>query len=126
RPHAGLSGYICQWLGGYSGGLESIAGVLIADYWLFRRKQLELAGLYKVQGAYTYSGGWNWRAVAATLIGCALAWGGLVIPFMRPLYDYAWFVGFLASGAVYLALMKGAPAAYASGSLEANAEADGD
>src|SRR5215813_2400941 len=126
RLLADPSGYIFQWLGGYSGGLGSIAGVLIADYWLFRRKQLELAELYKVHGAYTYAGGWNWRAVAATLIGCALVWGGLVIPFMRPLYDYAWFVGFLASGAVYLALMKGAPAAYASGSLEANAEADGD
>jgi len=126
RLLADPSGYIFQWLGGYSGGLGSIAGVLIADYWLFRRKQLELADLYKVQGAYTYSGGWNWRAVAATLVGCGLAWGGLVIPFMRPLYDYAWFVGLFASGGVYLALMKGAPVTYSQSSLEANAEADGD
>jgi nucleobase:cation symporter-1, NCS1 family len=126
RLLADPSGYIFQWLGGYSGGLGSIAGVLIADYWLFRRKQLELADLYKVHGAYTYSGGWNWRAVAATLIGCALAWGGLVIPFMRPLYDYAWFVGLLSSGAAYLALMKVAPVVYTSTSLEAKAEAEGD
>ena len=28
------SGYIFKWLLGYSGGLGSIAGVLIADYWL--------------------------------------------------------------------------------------------
>jgi nucleobase:cation symporter-1, NCS1 family len=126
RLLADPSGYIFQWLGGYSGGLGSIAGVLIADYWLFRHKQLELADLYKVHGAYTYSGGWNWRAVAATLLGCALAWGGLVIPFMRVLYDYAWFVGFFASGVVYLALMKSAPVAYRQRSVEASAEADGD
>jgi NCS1 family nucleobase:cation symporter-1 len=42
--------------------------------------------------------------MSATAIGCALAWGGLVVPPMRPLYDYAWFVGFLASGAAHLAL----------------------
>ena len=37
-------------------------------------------------------------------IGCALAWSGLVIGSLRPLYDYAWFVGFIASAAVYVAL----------------------
>jgi NCS1 family nucleobase:cation symporter-1 len=126
RLLADPSGYIFQWLGGYSGGLGSIAGVLIADYWLYRRKHLELADLYKVNGIYTYAGGWNWRAVAATLIGCALAWGGLVIPIIRPLYDYAWFVGLFASGAVYLALMKSSPVVYSSSRLEAKAEADGD
>ena len=126
RLLADPSGYIFQWLGGYSGGLGSIAGVLIADYWLFRHKQLKLADLYKVQGAYTYHRGWNWRAVAATLIGCALAWGGLVIPAIRPLYDYAWFVGLFSSGAVYLALMKSVPVGYPSKVIEAKAEADGD
>ena len=25
-------------------------------------------------GAYTYNRGWNWRAVIATLLGCAAAW----------------------------------------------------
>ena len=34
------SGYIFTWLLGYSGGLGSIAGVLIADYWLVRRTEL--------------------------------------------------------------------------------------
>ncbi len=34
------SGYIYTWLLGYSGGLGSIAGVLVADYWLVRRRQL--------------------------------------------------------------------------------------
>jgi len=44
------------------------------------------------------------RAIGATLFGCALAWGGLLVPPMRPLYDYAWFVGFLAAGALHVAL----------------------
>ena len=107
RLLADPSGYIFNWLLGYSGGLGSIAGVLIADYWLIRKKHLELADLYKGQGVYTYSGGWNWRAVVATLLGCAMAWGGLVIHQLRPLYDYAWFVGLFVAGLVYVALMKG-------------------
>jgi NCS1 family nucleobase:cation symporter-1 len=45
--------------------------------------------------------------VVATLLGCALAWGGLVMPALRPLYDYAWFVGFFGAGLLYVAIMRG-------------------
>jgi nucleobase:cation symporter-1, NCS1 family len=98
------SGYIFTWLLGYSGGLGSIAGVLIADYWLVRRTELSLEDLYLPDGVYRYSAGWNWKAVLATAVGCALAWGGLVIPALEPLYDYAWFVGFFAAGLLYWGL----------------------
>ena len=97
------SGYIFTWLLGYSGGLGSIAGVLIADYWVVRRTRLRLEDLYLPEGAY---GGWNWRAVAATLGGCALAWGGLVVPALKPLYSYAWFVGFAVAFALHALLMR--------------------
>ncbi len=107
RLLADPSVYIFTWLLGYSGGLGSIAGVLIVDYWLVRRRRLRLEDLYLADGAYTYHRGWNWRAVAATAIGCALAWGGLVIPALGRLYDYAWFVGLLISGAVYWMLSGG-------------------
>ncbi|MCI0390662.1 MAG: NCS1 family nucleobase:cation symporter-1 [Acidobacteria bacterium] len=101
--------YIFTWLVGYSGGLGSIAGVLIVDYWLVRNKQLVLGDLYRTQGAYTYAGGWNWRAIVATVLGCALAWGGLIVPAMRPLYDYGWFVGFGTSAVMHYVLMKAFP-----------------
>ncbi len=100
------SGYIFTWLLGYSGGLGSIAGVLIADYWIVRKTQLRLEDLYLPDGAYRYASGWNGRAVAATLLGCALAWGGLLFPPLKPLYDYAWFVGFGVAFAVYAVLMR--------------------
>jgi NCS1 family nucleobase:cation symporter-1 len=106
RLLADPSGYIFTWLLGYSGGLGSIAGVLIADYWIVRRRRLALEDLYLTDGAYRYSGGWNVPATVATLAGCALAWGGLVIPALRPLYDYAWFVGFAVAGIVYLSLSR--------------------
>jgi len=40
----------------------------------------------------------------------AVALAGLLIPAVRWLYDYAWFVGFLVSGGIYYLLMQPAPA----------------
>jgi NCS1 family nucleobase:cation symporter-1 len=103
------SAYIFTWLNGYSGGLGSIAGVLIADYWLVRDKKLALGDLYRAKGVYAYTQGWNWRAVVATLIGCGLAWIGLIVPQLKQLYDYGWFVGFGASAVIHYVLMKAIP-----------------
>jgi NCS1 family nucleobase:cation symporter-1 len=116
------SAYIFTWLNGYSGGLGSIAGVLIADYWLVRNKNLALGDLYRARGIYTYASGWNWRAVAATLVGCGLAWVGLVAPAFKPLYDYGWFVGFGGAALVHLGLMKAFPP-HAKAMAKAEAEA---
>jgi nucleobase:cation symporter-1, NCS1 family len=106
RLLADPSGYIFSWLLGYSGGLGSIAGVLIADYWIVRKKKLALEELYLADGAYRYGSGWNWVAVVATLAGCALAWVGAFVPAMKPLYDYAWFVGFAVAFVLYVVLMR--------------------
>jgi nucleobase:cation symporter-1, NCS1 family len=106
RLLADPKGYIFTWLLGYSGGLGSIAGVLVADYWIVRKKTLDLRSLYLRDGSYP---AWNPAAVVATFGGCFLAWGGIVIPFLRPFYDYAWFVGFFAAGGVYTLLMRVRP-----------------
>jgi nucleobase:cation symporter-1, NCS1 family len=102
-----FSSYIFGWLVGYSGLLGPIAGVMIADYFIVRRSTLKLDDLYIRGGAYEYSSGVNWRAVAALSAGIALALLGLAIPPLRFLYDYAWFVGFGVAGAVYVLLMGG-------------------
>jgi nucleobase:cation symporter-1, NCS1 family len=104
------SGYIYKWLLGYSGGLGAIAGVLIADYYVVRRKELKLADLYLEGGAYRYQAGWNLPATVATLLGCAVAWAGFVLPQLARLSDYAWFVGFGLSAVAYLGLMRRRPA----------------
>ena len=66
---ADASGYIFTWLLGYSGGLGSIAGVLIADYWVVRRRQLRLEDLYLPDGVYRYrragTGARWWRRSSA-------------------------------------------------------------
>lgn len=104
------SAYIFGWLVGYSALLGPIAGVMIADYFLVRRRELNVEDLYRRNGAYEYSSGVNYRALAALVAGIAVALLGLVVPALRWLYDYAWFVGFLVAGTAYVALMQRAPA----------------
>lgn len=94
------------WLIAYSGFLGPVAGIFIVDYWLVRRGRLSLADLYDPDGRY---GRWNPRALVALAAGIAAALVGLVVPPLRVLYDYAWFVGFGAASAVYAATMRGTP-----------------
>jgi NCS1 family nucleobase:cation symporter-1 len=101
-----FSAYIFGWLIGYSGLLGPIAGIMIADYFILRHCELNVDALYRADGAYFYTGGINWRAVCALAGGIIVALTGLVVHPLRPLYDYAWFVGFFVAGGVYLALMR--------------------
>lgn len=100
--------FIFGWLGGYAAVLGPVAGIMICDYFIIRRKQLLVDDLYLRGSAYEYSAGFNWRAIAALVIGSGVALIGLVIPPVRFLYDYSWFVGFIVAFVVYLLLMPGA------------------
>ncbi len=101
-----FSAYIFGWLIGYSGLLGPIAGIMIADYFVYRRCKLDVDDLYCRGGRYEYKNGFNVRALLALSAGIAVALIGLVAPPLRWLYDYAWFVGFLIAGTIYLALMR--------------------
>jgi nucleobase:cation symporter-1, NCS1 family len=107
-PWLVLDMYI-DWLVSYSGLLGSVSGVLLADYWLLRRTELDLDGLYRSDGPYRYHRGFNLRAIAATLLGVAVVLAGKLIPGVEFLFTGAWFSGVLVSGGAYLLLMRGAP-----------------
>ena len=98
--------YIFGWLVGYSGLMGPIAGIMVCDYFLIRKTELDVNSLYHSEGAYHYTKGVNPRAVVALVFGVALALLGLVFKPLHHLYDFAWFVGFFASGFLYVALMK--------------------
>jgi NCS1 family nucleobase:cation symporter-1 len=93
--------YIFGWLVGYSGLLGPIAGIMITDYFLVRKTKLDIPGLYTRGGTYEYRNGINFKALLALAAGIVVALVGVVVPPLRWLYDYAWFVGFIVSGALY-------------------------
>ena len=101
-----FNSYIFGWLVGYSGLLGPVAGIMIADYFLLRKTNLDLRDLYRRGGAYEYKNGVNAKAMISLAAGVAVALSGLAVPELRPLYDYSWFVGFLIAGGFYCVLMR--------------------
>jgi NCS1 family nucleobase:cation symporter-1 len=97
--------YLFTWLVGYSGFLGPIAGILICDYFLIRKKIILLGDLYHRNGFYEFSGGFNWRGIGALAAGSGAAFAGLLFEPLRFLYNYAWFAGFAVGFTVYYALM---------------------
>ena len=55
---------------------------------------------------------------APVVAGVLIALAGLVVPSVRWLYDYAWFVGFFVSGGLYYALMRMQPQAIGADAME--------
>jgi NCS1 family nucleobase:cation symporter-1 len=118
KLYADASAYIFTWLIGYSSLMGAIGGILIADYWVLRKRELSVPDLFAVEGRYSYTRGINMRAMAALVLAiapvvpgflrAALTPGGVVASpnIFDTLYTYAWFVTFGISFAVYLMLMK--------------------
>src|SRR6266404_2068992 len=109
------SGYIFTWLVGYSALLGPIGGIMIADYYVLRHRQLHLGALYRSDGEYRYTNGFSIVAIVSLVVAILpnlpgyLATVKIVDPTSVPaffvrLYDYAWFVGFAIAFVVYLAL----------------------
>jgi NCS1 family nucleobase:cation symporter-1 len=98
--------FILGWLGGYAAFLGPVAGIMICDYFVIRRRVLQVDALYLRGGAYEYSSGFNWFAVIALALGAGTALVGLVVPSLRVLYDYSWFVGFAVAFGAYYIFMK--------------------
>ena len=98
--------FILGWLGGYAAFLGPIAGIMICDYFVIRRRGLLLDDLYLRGGAYEYWRGFNRPALAALAAGAGTALIGLAVPSLRGLYDYSWFVGFTISFVGYYVFMK--------------------
>ncbi len=113
-----MGAYIFTWLIGYSGLMGAIGGILICDYWLIRKRRIELTELYKTDGIYFYSNGFNWRAIAALAIAIAPVVPGFLraattpggqVPdpgFLDTLYTYAWFFTFGTAFVLYYLMMR--------------------
>jgi nucleobase:cation symporter-1, NCS1 family len=111
------NGYIFTWLIAYSALLGPIGGILIADYFVWRARRLNLADLYRADGEYRYSNGVSIVALIALIVGALPSVPGFLVqvkllkadnvaPWLVGLYNYAWFIGFGIAFVAYLAGRK--------------------
>jgi len=107
------------------------AGVVMADFFIRRRGQINVAELYAAPEASAY-GDINWSGIVAFVAGLIAGWSvqdGLVPALQGPIStgllggaDLSWLVGILVSGAVYLALGRRVSAASVPASARAASE----
>jgi NCS1 family nucleobase:cation symporter-1 len=81
----------------YGGVLSAICGILFADYYLIRKRRVNVPDLYKSNGQFRYAGGWNFAGIIAWIVGGLSAYA---------LSTYSFLVGWLVGAAVYYVLAK--------------------
>ena len=101
----GLEGRYVGWLLGYSSLLGPVAGIMVADFFIVKKQELDVKALYQSQGVY---GGYNLNGIIAWGIPVILAIIGVSQEsgLLRGLYDYGWFTGFLIGAVIYYVACK--------------------
>jgi NCS1 family nucleobase:cation symporter-1 len=87
-------------------------GVMLVDFYVIRRGQIDVQGLYDDPAVARY-GDINWAAIVAALVGLVAGWAweyGLVGFMQGPLarvtnnIDLSWLAAFVVSGGLYYVL----------------------
>jgi NCS1 family nucleobase:cation symporter-1 len=84
-----------------------IFGVIVVDYYLIRKAQINVPALYQEKGEFRFQGGWNVRAFVAAGVGAVFS---SILPVYGPagygaaLGPYTWFMGVIVSGLLYFAV----------------------
>jgi NCS1 family nucleobase:cation symporter-1 len=70
---ANFGSFLFDWLLLWMCWIAPLGGIMIADYWLVRNRELDLAELYNPDGIYKYSNGYNPYALGAWAVGTVLS-----------------------------------------------------
>lgn len=79
------------------GILTSIVGIMFADYYLLRKRRLNVEELYEIAGQYRYMNGFNLAGLTSWIIGGIIA---------NLLPTYSSLVGFAVGAILYYVLAK--------------------
>jgi NCS1 family nucleobase:cation symporter-1 len=100
---------INDFLGTLGAFLGPLFGILMTDYYLFRKQRVAIAELYRAHGGYSYTGGVNWRALLAFAVAAAVAAPIALLGTFASIAAFAWPIGVVIGGALYFVLMIGQP-----------------
>lgn len=95
---------IRYFVGGLGAFLGPLFGVLVIDYWIIRRGNVDVDALFTSsrRGPYFYRRGVNPRAVAACIPATAVSAVVALVPAMSDISPFSWAIGAVLGGATYL------------------------
>ncbi|EON96696.1 putative ncs1 allantoate transporter protein [Phaeoacremonium minimum UCRPA7] len=105
-------------MGGYAIFLAPVAGIICADYWIVKKRKIDIPALYDPYGRYRYWYGINWQAMIAFLVALGPNLPGLVYSVgstiggsyiyitegAKHIYSFDWLFGFVMSVFLYTGL----------------------
>lgn len=87
--------------------LAPIFGIMIVDYYLHRKEELNLTDLYDMEkGEYHFDNGWNTPAVKAFGIAALFSIATVWVPALSALNGFGWVVGAVLGGLIYHFIAK--------------------
>ncbi|NQD94235.1 NCS1 family nucleobase:cation symporter-1 [Pseudomonas sp. CrR25] len=88
--------------------LAPLYGIIVADYYLVRRQQLDLQHLFSAEAgtAYHYDGGWNRKAMVAFAIASVFSVASVWTPALSSLSGYSWLFGAMLGALFHYLLMR--------------------
>ena len=100
--------------------LAPLYGIIVADYYLVRKQQLNLQDLFSAKAGSTYyfDGGWNRKAMISFAVASVFSVASVWVPAVSQLHGYAWLLGALLGAVLHYALMHNAAALHKAKTAE--------
>jgi len=105
-PFAPWEGNAAAFVGAIGATMGPLLGIILADYYLLAKGEIDVEALYREDGRYRYRGGWNVNALVATAVGALFS---SILPNFTTLLPswwgiYGWFFGVAIGAITYLLL----------------------
>jgi NCS1 family nucleobase:cation symporter-1 len=115
-PFAPWEGNAAHFVNAIGATMGPLLGVILVDYYLIAKGNINVQALYEEHGEYRYEGGWNVNALVAVGIGSVFSTflpnlTGLLPPWWN---TYGWFFGVAIAGSVYYLMALARPRAMPS------------
>jgi len=102
-PFAPWEGNAASFVGAIGATMGPLFGVIMVDYYIIAKGQINVQALYEENGEYRYEGGWNMNALLAAGVGAVFS---SILPNLTTVLPswwgiYGWFFGVGISGGIY-------------------------
>lgn len=86
------------------GLLAPITGIMLAQYFVILKTEIDLKELYSKNGKYNYKNGFNVNAIITLIVAGIISLIGNFVLLLKPLYEISWIVGIISAFIIYIIL----------------------